>query len=266
MEVAGSGLLRINVLDSEEGGSRLLGARTFPLEEGQKLALVIFDGEAFLQKKGQQLQLQNFDARLVNYWTCKVRLAQQISLSFNSSVRVFSHFAPAVHFLVAPEPGFQPSPDLRIQFVLETSLNNQTMQGDERARMYLNRRRAAFPNSASHESRASGTCGNGLIKTISRQSPLFCQTANCSFYVTAETANVDSFVFSATYLRNNSVLSFEDSLSLLEELSEDEEVAYALQGSSAPGMWELSLMPFDNALAVLANPGGKPKSRREFLF
>lgn len=65
--------------------------------------------------------------------------------------------------------------------------------------------------------RASGTLGNGLIKTIQGGSELYCLARGCEYSVMVTEEKIESFVFMPLTFTNGQILKVDYYMQLLEE-------------------------------------------------
>lgn len=86
-----------------------------------------------------------------------------------------------------------------------------------------------FPTNESFDLLASGTLGDGLIKTINSKSEFFCTKLECNYHVKLQVYKIDELVFLPSIFDNGSTIEISEKLSMIEELEVNEIVYYKLK-------------------------------------
>ena len=190
---------------------------------------------------------------------------KSFDFSFNKSIKVFSFFASKFRFIVKVESILKHEDNNRIQFILQSSLESQILQGQEELELLINSLND-FPDKNSYQTRASGFLGSGLIKTIPRQHQLYCIDQNCSFHCSIYTKDVDFFTFFPTILPNGSEIKLSHTLTLLEETEVGEQVEYVLFVPEVEDHWVFTITPLEGNVQVYINPDKKEQKLTDYKY
>lgn len=195
-----------------------------------------------------------------------LNLKNSIDVNFNDSLKITSKYIRKIHFKVLhPEINLNKKNKNRIQFIMQTSLEDQDIIGDEGVEMYINKKKE-FPSAESHEISASGNLGKGLIKTLNRNNKYYCIEKKCEYYVTLILENIDIAYFFPTIYPEMSEISFHSNLNLIEELEKNEEITYIIKVPSQDINWLFSIFPTTNDVNFYINPEEKPGFLKKYRY
>ena len=195
-----------------------------------------------------------------------INLKKSIDINFNDSLKITSKFIRKIQFKVLhPELNLDKNKKNRIQFIMQTTLENQDIKGDEGVEMYINTKKE-FPNAKNHEISASGNLGKGLIKTLNKKNKYYCIKKDCEYYVTLILENIDTAYFFPTIYSEMSEISFHKNLNLIEELEKNEEITYIIKIPSNEINWLFSIHPTTKDASFYINPEEKPSSLKNYRY
>ena len=203
-----------------------------------------------------------------NILTCEATLSivDYLEMDFNSNDYVITHFIHELHYKVKnPKKYLKQNKENRVQFIMQTSLDNQKLTGNERVEMFINKK-ANFPTEDSYELKASGSLGYGLIRSLSSDNPYYCVSDNCDYYVTIYVYNVEHIYFFPTIFANDSEINFNTYLFLIEEVEPRELVTYKLVVPKTQSDWLFSVIPTEGTPDFYINPDFKPNSLKEYKY
>lgn len=264
VEVTGIGRLSVTIADEND---KEIARHIIPLDDLKVPTFVIFDTLRYLGQKGHKLKMQNMaEPTKLEFWTLMVKKALSLELQFNSSVRIVSTFAKTIKIKSQFTGDFSKLvPDTRYQFTAETSLDSQQLTGDERISMHINGRAKRFPTKNDFEQKASANYGNGLVKTISRNNPSFCNTEGCVYFVTVETRDVESFYFYPALMTPMNMYSFSSYMELLEELEAGESLYYELVPPKTAQALLIRILPIERLSRCFLSIGWAAVKDDDFL-
>ena len=265
LQLTGIGSVQVEVYGSHNTEIPTNSARIV-LDTFTKPSYVPFD-EASLGRKGTMLALKIHDHELPQLWTFKLVRVENLEMEFNENIRIFSYFAEIVHVKVTATElnSVAKEKENRLQFILQTSLENQYLSGAEKVEMFINRD-ATFPTAGDYQIKASGNLGTGLIKTLSKGNQFYCVGGSCAYYVTLHLQAIEHVNFFPTIFANNSTLKFNHYLSLMEELEPGEHIQYDLDMPVSEGSWVFSLTPYEGAVELFINPDSRPSDLDHYKY
>lgn len=189
-----------------------------------------------------------------------------ISIAFNENFKIYTSFVSRLHLMVTiPNVNANMTLSNRLQFIVQTSLETQTLYGGEMAEMYINKS-PYFPNETNYEMMASGNLGSGLIKTLAPNSEHYCFKEDCVYYVTIFTNGIAYINFFPSVFANGSLLKFHHYLFLIEEIEPHEKIEYELEVPKIDGNWVFSVIPTMGSVELFINPDEKPKNLDNYKY
>lgn len=111
---------------------------------------------------------------------------------------------------------------------MNTNLEHEDLNGDEFLNLLINYQKD-FPDVDKFDMIASGTIGDGLIKTINSSKEFFCQEKNCFYSVKIRVNQINEVVFLPSIFDNGSEIDVKRKLDLVEELEVKEVLYYKLK-------------------------------------
>lgn len=108
------------------------------------------------------------------------------------------------------------------------------MSGDEFMDMAINQG-SKFPTQTEHDMIASGTTGDGLIKTLNTGHPYFCTHYPCVYSAEIQVRNIKEIVFLPSVFDNESTITIKNNLEIQEELEANEVVKYKINLENGEG-------------------------------
>lgn len=254
IEMTGIGKIKVQIYDENE---KQIDSHTFQLNSKQTISYMVFDQTRFLMKKGHTLKMQNIESKdKVDFWVCQIQKSISLDINFNTSVQLFSRFSKQTHFKITFDPNTTIfDEDNRVQFTVETSLEDQKLRGKEKIYMIINSRKKVFPSIMDFELKASANYGSGLVKTISKSNKYFCNEANCVYFLSVNTRDVDSFYFYPTLMRSVNSLEFSTNMILLEELEKKESIFYEIVPPPKTKSFSIKYAQIENESECFINIG-----------
>ena len=197
----------------------------------------------------------------------KGEMIDNFNYEFGDSRRILTGLVNSLDIIVKNPAKSIVDKDLenRLQFIVETSLENQILNGDEYIDMYINKR-DSFPSRADYDLFSMDNVGFGLIKTISPKSKFHCQDKECSFHVTIKLNHVEYINFFPTVFANKSEIKFKRNLHIIEELEADEIVTYKLSVPKVDANWSFKVTSEMNAVHFFVNPDFIPNNLEEYDY
>jgi hypothetical protein len=271
IEMEGVGKLKVELLYSDAPNAAVVRTIIITLELNDVRNFMIIQGEKAFQSKRQTLRLTSMDIRSnLDFIALTIHRTKSLDLPFNLVTQFHTHMAKEIRtkvFSEKPKKGYL-SRD-RFQFLMETSLLQQKLSGKEAASMRINYSKRSFPTLENYDLKPSANTGFGLLKSISKDKPGFCDetTGPCEYYVTIFVADIDQCTFSPTVIRNGDKISFEDSMMWLEEVETGESVEYIFvpEKINNRSMF-LAFTPIDNFSECLVNIGSRPTRKEDYQF
>ena len=261
--IKGSGTLFIRIEKKDKSHNKTIKVN---LDSSYEMTYVPINSMYYLNKKGDQFQLKidRGFLGLLDTPEVKVDLVECITMEFNQNHRVVTKLKEKVPYkVVRPDLHVNTEgKDDRLQFILQSSLNDQTLKGGEEISMYINKKHE-FPSQSRYDFMATGNMGYGLIKSLHKGNANYCVQKDCEFRVSIYSKNVDMLFFFPTVFANESKLKFHRYLYLLEELEGDEVVSYELEVPEHEGDWAFIIQPIEGFPRIFVNPDEKP-SKLEF--
>lgn len=153
----------------------------------------------------------------------------------------------------------------RLQFIVETSLENQVLNGDEYIDMFINRKES-FPTRTDYDLYSIDNVGFGLIKTISPKNEFYCQEKDCVYHVSIKLSNVEFVNFFPTVFANKSEIKFKRNLHIIEELEAGEIITYKLTVPKVNANWSFKVTSEMNAVHFFVNPDFIPENLEHYDY
>ncbi len=213
---------------------------------------------------GDSFTLSNTFALLFDDWSFEVTKMTEVAVQFEQSVKVLSSFVSTVHIAARRANGTVE--DTRTQMVVQSSLDRQRLTGHESLDMLVNFNKTGFPTAASFDFKASGSLGNGLIKTLRKTNPFFCSTVPCQYSVSVVTEGVKELVFYVAELANNATLAFNESLVMTEEIEPGEHLTYRVEIPQHDDDIIFRLRPAEGRTTMFVNPDVAPSSLAAYQY
>ena len=262
----GSGTLFVRTENKD--GSRRKSVK-MSLDSSYEMTYIPVNTMFYLAKKGDRLQVKVEKGLLglLDMPEVKIDLVEYISMEFNQNHRVITKLKEKVPYKVT-RPDLHVNTegkDDRLQFILQSSLNDQELHGDEEISMYINRKEE-FPSRSRYDFMATGNMGYGLIKSLHKGNPNYCLKRDCEYFVSIYSKNVDVLFFFPTVFANDSKLTFHRYLYLLEEVEGSEMVTYELDVPVHDGDWAFIIQPIEGYPRMFVNPDEKPKKNEMYKY
>ena len=239
------------------------------LDSTYEMSFLPIDRRKYLNDKDAKLQIRIEKGlfSMLDKPKVKAELKDCLEMEFNQNQRVYTNYSHEVRYKVThPEKHLnEKNKQDRLQFILQSSLNEQTGTGKESLSMYINRK-PKFPASTNYDLKATGNLGYGLIKTLGPQSSSYCIKSGCEYYVTIFSHNIDALYFFPTVFANGSKLKFHRSFFLLEEVEGTEMVYYELEVPYHDGDWLFSIQPMEGKPKMTINPDEKVDDLRNAKY
>lgn len=259
LEIKGMGMINIEILDSKR---QMIMAGSVFLTNVNKFSYIPMDGisvnnsKRFLRitKKGMMNSVFTFRFRKTNH----------IVIDFNSSFKIITSFASKLNLIVRnPDKHLKANMSNRLQFLLQSK--DQSRNGEEILEMFINKKKE-FPTEQNYEMQASGSLGNGLVKTVSEKNPFYCIKEGCEYYVTLLVLGIREISFFPTIFANGETISFHNNMFLIEELEPNEVVSYILEVPEVEGNWIFTITPSENNPKFYINPDKMPANLEDYLY
>lgn len=261
LELVGLGEVEVslNTFSGQEGGYKI---HTVTSGITERPSLVPFDAKWF-QRPGANIQLQTKDS--FGTITATFYKRRSVSLKFGEVVKTFNFWSNELRLQLSMAEDLKSEEPNRLQFILQSSLNEQPIKGTEELEFYINHA-PMFPTRNSYQAKASGYIGTGLIKTIVKSSAIYCNQPQCTYHVTIYNKDVETTTFLPTILPNGSTIKFDHTLSLLEEIEIGEQVEYVLQVPLTDDNWVFSIMPIEGGVQAYINPDRKEARLLDYKY
>lgn len=107
---------------------------------------------------------------------------------------------------------------------------------------------------------------SGLIKTLNSKSQYFCIESKCNYLVTIVVSHVDSIHFLPINFPNDTQVSFNRFLFLLEEIEKGEILSYKFLIPIEKVNWWLLKSPMLNEVNVYLNEKVKPEKLEDYKY
>ena len=185
----------------------------------------------------------------------KLDYVDALDMEFNQNHRVSTQMVEFIRYRVK-------RPDLhvntegkedRLQFILQSSLNEQKIGGVEEISMYVNKNEE-FPSRTKYDFMATGNMGYGLIKSLNKKNDFYCIEQDCVYRVSIYVRDITMIYFFPTVFANYSQLNFHKYLFLLEEVEGNEIVTYELNVPDHKGDWVFTIQPMEGSPQMFVNP------------
>jgi hypothetical protein len=254
----GSGTLYIRIEKKDRSRSKTIKVN---LDTSYEMTYIPINTLYYLNKQGDQFQLkvERGFLGLLDTPEVKVDLVECVTMEFNQNHRIITKLSEKILYkVVRPDLHVNnENKDDRLQFILQSSLNDQALKGGEEISMYINKK-DEFPSQSRYDFMATGNMGYGLIKSLHKGNVNYCIERGCEFHVSIYSKNVDMLFFFPTVFANDSKLKFHRYLYLLEELEGSEVVSYELEVPVHEGDWAFIIQPIEGYPRMYINPDKKP--------
>ena len=227
------------------------------LNKDYEMSYIPFNSHFFLGGKNDAMEIA-IDSQaqgLTPSPLIKLELVDALQMEFNQNHRVVTTLVDMLRYRVS-------RPDLhlnkegkedRLQFILQSSLNNQVIMGVEEIAMYINKGKT-FPTRSNYDFMATGNMGYGLIKSLSKGNKFYCVEVDCTYSVSIYVKDVDKVFFFPTVFANFSKIEFKKYLFLLEEVEGSKVVSYELDVPMHKGDWAFTIQPMEGNPRMFINP------------
>ena len=226
-------------------------------------------------KKNLILTLTNNNIYSLEKITINISLGGNFIMAFNDSVKFTTKYIRKLNLKIQDFFYYNQKKNNRIEFFLQTSLENQEIQGDEIVEMFINKskilKNGNFSNEENFPSRENfdfapfGNIGKGLIKTLRKNRDYTCEK-NCEFFVTFFLENIDFVFFYPSFVPNFSEFFIKDSLEIIEAVDKDETLTYVLNLQNLKNDWVFNISPFENDTEFYINPEVLPKKLSDYKY
>lgn len=267
----GVGVVKVEIFENAQSTKPIVSEK-LTLDALMKPSFLPIDPSLYFNKKGNVLSIVNEIDDLLSPSSFELVLRKPLEVPFDSNIKIFSSFSKIVNFVITHQPkkddthvNQEEGLEKRIQFILDSSIENQAITGTEYLDMFINKR-PAFPTNKIFDIQASGSLGNGLIKTISSKNPHFCIEDTCKYYVSVYVENVHFISFMPTIFANGSTLKFDHYMFLIEELEVGEMISYVLEVPKSEDDWLFTVNPIEGHVELFVNPDEKPSSISSYKY
>lgn len=261
LKIKGIGEFTISV-NSHDQSKESFKFQKVIIDSFEKAVFIPFDKELF-KIKGASIILKA--EILFGEITATFSKESFYSLDFNESVKVWSNFLSEHRFVISINSDLKHEDDNRIQFILQSSIGQQILSGNESLELFINSKNA-FPTKNSSQAKATGFLSGGLIKTISKSNSLYCIEKVCKYWVMIAAKEVDFLNFMPSVLANGSEIKFHESLNLLEEIEIGEQVDYVLSVPKVDEHWIFTIDAIEGAVTLYINPDFKEKELKSYKY
>ena len=124
----------------------------------------------------------------------------------------------------------------------------------------------SWPNATVSELKSDGIIGDGLIKTVSKNNKIFCNDQGCKYHVTLNVVGMKWIIFFPSILPNRSEIHFKESVSVLEELEENEIIEYVYIVPVNESNWVFTLTPYEDVVEFFVNENSRPTRLTEYNY
>lgn len=265
IETFGKARLQFELFTSLANQTEPNTTKFIDLKLEMKPLFVVIDKQ-WLNSIGNGFSIVNIQSDEKAPWFMRLTRLSALQLNFDSRAYISSEFSDSFRFkVIMPEGWTDTSKDNRIQIILHTSLETQSLQGDEYVAMFINKQ-AAFPSKDNADISTLGIFEGGIVKTISHKNPFYCMIPTCEYFVTVYSQGIDSYTLYPTIFKNGAMLSVTESLSLIEELEPQEEVHYEILVPTLLGSWIFTVIPTQSEIEFFMNPDTKPTDKASYKY
>ena len=196
----------------------------------------------------------------------KMYTADNITVEFNDTVNVVSHFTDRINILVKNDFNFmKENINNRLQFILQTNLAKHDIKSDQYLHMLINKN-GEFPTMDNYQMRATGNMGDGLIKTISQTTGDACKHIDCNYQVSIYTNKISQFLFFPVVFANGSEIKLDDNIVVIEELESSEELTYKIVAQLIDSSLVFEIIPTQADVFLYINPNDKPIALKDYKY
>ena len=261
LEVKGMGMINLEILDAQS--RQMIMAGNVYVSSMNKFNYIPMDGISIEGDKKKILKISKHGMMASNF-TIRFNSLTHINMDFNSSYKIITSFCSNLNIIVKnPDKHLKKNMMNRLQFLLQTT--KQPRNGEEILDMYINKSNE-FPSQEKFEMQASGSLGNGLVKTVSDKNPYYCIEEGCEYYVTLNVLGIREISFFPTIFANGETISFHNNMFLIEELEPNEVVSYVLEVPEVEGNWVFTITPSENSPKFYINPDKMPAKLDDYLY
>jgi hypothetical protein len=270
LSIYGLGSIKIEIFDNATNKTAKISER-LSLDMFMKPSFLPFDPLLYLNKKGNILKISTEMFDMISPTSFELGFKKPMDVPVDSSIKIFTKFSKIVNFVVVnnpPSKALSPEEEKlekRLQFILDSSLALQKITGSESLAMFINRDQH-FPTNKTFDIQASGSLGNGLIKTLGPSNTYYCLRETCKYYVSIYVDNISFVTFMPTIFANGSTLKFQQFMFLIEELEINEEISYVMQVPKSDDNWIFSLFPMEGGVKLYINPDIKPEKLEDYKY
>lgn len=262
VELTGIGEANFVIINGKEPYASVTDTITIESFSGANLMPV---SAQYLQKKSSLVV--GASNLMLATMTATFRRVKSLKMGFNENLQIIPAFSEFVKIkLSSPASLINTTKESRIQFIVESSLQDQRLADHQELDMFINQKAGTFPTPTNSEMKASGSIGYGLIKTLSPKDSNYCADPSCNYYVTLKIHNVKNINFFPTIFDNNSEIKFHAMLSLLEELEPADVVTYKLVVPKTEQNWIFTITPTGGHPTMYLNPDNKPSELKDYAY
>ena len=217
--------------------------------------------------KGENLVLSLTNKNMYNSsrMVVYINFGNDLLMAFNDSVKFTTKYIRDINIMVEDFFGFSKAKNNRIEFVLQTSLQNQEIKGDEIVKMFINKKNE-FPDEKNFDFAPFGNIGKGLIKTLNENSPFFCKEDNCVYHISLFLENIDFVYFYPSFSPNFSEFELTNELDIIEAIEKNETLTYVLNLKNKKNSWIFNINPFENDTDFYINPNILPEKLEDYKY
>lgn len=261
LEITGEGIIHLTIFPNSTSINATLDKKIDCGIQYSTFNLPI--SSSIFGKIDQILKMQSDST--INSFYIKIIKINALEIDFQKTIKIKNILSEKVQLLVSLPSDFVSSPLDRIQFIVNSPLDDQQLTGQEKLEMYINSK-PFWPDQTTFDAKSTGIIAAGLIKTISSKNPLFCVNFDCKFRVTIIAKNISLLIFFPTILPNGSEIKLKESASLLEEIEPGEEVAYVFTVPKSDDNWVFTVIPYEGSVNLLINENNKPENEFDYKY
>lgn len=298
VQIYGIGTAVIDFYDSAASPQKRNESKSVSFETLSSASFIPINPK-ILGKKGQIMTLSNIALLFVSDWSFEVTKKTHFELQVESNVKIFGGFMDKVNILMTKNttknatnatngtengtnttgngtnttgnetetpPNTTVPVDKRMQFIVSTSLDRQEVTGEEELKMLVNFAQKRFPTENNFDFKPSGSLGTGLVKTLAKGNPYYCEEAVCQYRVTIWGKGVDEVIFYVSELENGATLAFHRSLILTEEVEPGEHLFYRLEVPQNEDNLIFRLDPIEGVTSLFVNPDFRPDEIKKYKY
>lgn len=248
----------------------IIDEKTSKVREAEETTI---DGERYINyvvltpgycRKGQDFLIfskeNNKETTIIAYYS------DGIPVDFNDTIKVFSLFTDRTKILVKNNFAMlQANPENRLQLMVQTEIQEKEIKEGQQIYMLINKN-GVFPTPDNHQMKATGSIGDGLMKTFSQKTNDACKTKTCNYQVSIYAKNIKEFIFFPVLFANDSEIRVEDDITVIEELENGEIVTYKIVIEMKDNFAVFEVIPTQADISFYVNPNSKPKELSDYAY